>query len=280
MNNIITFLLRYSGLVFFLILESICMYLAVQNNKRQKEIYINSANTYVGWFSEQRDDVTKYFQLNTIADSLAAENARLYSKVGNTAYNGLIKRDSILVKDSLDHVIQQYSFISASVINNSVAQYNNYLTLNRGSAQGVQVGMGVISANGVVGVVRSVSPHFALVMSALHQQTKISASIKRNNFFGSLVWKQGTDPEHLILEAIPKHADLLQGDTIVTSGYSNIFPKGIRVGRLEDFSVEGGSNFYRGNVRLFEDFSHIRYVYVVNNLFSKEQENLENQAEK
>jgi rod shape-determining protein MreC len=280
MNNIITFLLRYSGLVFFLVLESICMYLAVQNNKRQKEIYINSANTYVGWFSEQRDDVTKYFQLNTIADSLAAENARLYSKVGNTAYSGLIQRDSMLVKDSLDHVIQQYSFISAAVINNSVAQYNNYLTLNRGSSQGIQVGMGVISANGVVGVVRSVSPHFALVMSALHQQTKISASIKRNDFFGSLVWKQGTDPQHLILEAIPKHADLVQGDTIVTSGYSNIFPKGIKVGRLEDFSVEGGSNFYKANVRLFEDFSRIRYVYVVNNLFSKEQENLENQGEK
>jgi rod shape-determining protein MreC len=280
MNNIIIFLLRYSGLVFFLILESICMYLAVQNNKRQKEIYINSANTYVGWFSEQRDDVTKYFQLTTIADSLAAENARLYTKVGNTAYSGLIQRDSMLVKDSLDHVIQQYSFISAAVINNSVAQYNNYLTLNRGSSQGIQVGMGVISGNGVVGVVRSVSPHFALVMSALHQQTKISASIKRNDFFGSLVWKQGTDPQHLILEAIPKHADLLQGDTIVTSGYSNIFPKGIKVGRLEDFSVEGGSNFYKANVRLFEDFSRIRYVYVVNNLFSKEQENLENQGEK
>ena len=278
MYNLLAVIIRYSGIITFLLLESICMYLAVQYNKKQQETYINSANIFTGAIYQRFDKLVKYNELSNTNDSLSAENAILYARLGNAQFSEFLVRDSVIVKDSLSKIKQRYTYIGATVINNSVSATNNYMTLNRGSKHGVQAGMGVITRRGVIGIVKNVSTNFSQVMSILHQQSKISASLKKSDYFGSLVWRKTNDPQRITLEALPKHADIAVGDTIQTSGFSYIFPEGIPVGTVENFRVEPGRNNYSADVKLFEDISKLRYVYIVNHLFRKEQENLEKEA--
>jgi rod shape-determining protein MreC len=274
MYGLIAIVIRYSGIITFVILESICMYLAVQYNRNQREIYINSSNTLTGYIYQRYDKVMKYSALATISDSMAEENARLYARLGNAKFSDYLVRDSVLVKDSLNKIKQQYTYIAASVISNSIALPNNYITLNRGRRHGIQSGMGVITAKGVIGIVRNVSENFSEVMSILHQQSKTSASLKKTNYFGTMRWRDPSNILTMSLETLPKHAEIHEGDTVQTSGYSYIFPEGIPIGKVEHYQVEPGSNYYSAQISLFEDLAHLRYVFVVNNLMLKEQEQL------
>jgi rod shape-determining protein MreC len=274
MYGLIAIIIRYSGIITFVILESICMYLAVQYNKNQREIYINSSNTLTGYIYQRYDKVMKYSALATISDSMAEENARLYARLGNAKFSDYLVRDSVLVKDSLNKIKQQYTYIAASVISNSIALPNNYMTLNRGRRHGIEPGMGVITAKGVIGIVRNVSENFSEVMSILHQQSKTSASLKKTNYFGTMRWRDPSNILKMSLETLPKHAEIHEGDTVQTSGYSYIFPEGIPIGKVDHYQVEPGSNYYSAQITLFEDLAHLRYVFVVNNLMLKEQEQL------
>jgi rod shape-determining protein MreC len=157
---------------------------------------------------------------------------------------------------------RDFRIVEARVINNSIISRNNTLTINRGKSHGITPGMGVIGSNGIVGIIKSASKNFSVVLSLLHSDTRISASIRRNNFFGSLIWT-GNNPKIMHLEAIPKHADLVLGDTVQTSGYSHIFPEGIIIGHIHDVSLESGNNFYTIEVALNNDLSNVHYVYVV-----------------
>ena len=278
MYNLLSVILRYSGIITFLILESVCMYLTVQYNKKQQETYINSANIFSGAIYQRFDKLMKYNELSNINDSLASENATLYARLGNAQFSEFLVKDSVVVKDSLSKIKQRYTYIGASVINNSIVSLNNYITLNRGSKHGVMPGMGVVTRRGVIGIVKNVSTNFSQVMSVLHQQTKVSASLKKSDYFGSLVWRKTSDPTHLSLEALPKHADIAVSDTVQTSGFSYIFPEGIPIGTVDNFKIEPGRNNYSADIKLFEDISKLRYVYIVNHLFRKEQENLEKEA--
>jgi rod shape-determining protein MreC len=278
MYNLLAVIFRYSGIITFLLLESVCMYLAVQYNKKQQATYINSANIFSGAIYQRFDKLMKYNELSNTNDSLSAENAILYARLGNAQFSEFLVRDSVVVKDSLSKVKQRYTYIGAAVINNSVSAMNNFMTLNRGSKHGVVAGMGVITRRGVVGIVKNVSTNFSQVMSILHQQSKISASLKKSDYFGSMVWRKVNDPQRVTIEALPKHADIAVSDTIQTSGFSYIFPEGVPIGTVENFRVEPGRNNYSADVRLFEDISKLRYVYIVNHLFRTEQENLEKEA--
>jgi rod shape-determining protein MreC len=278
MYNLLAVIFRYSGIITFLLLESVCMYLAVQYNKKQQATYINSANIFSGAIYQRFDKLMKYNELSNTNDSLSAENAILYARLGNAQFSEFLVRDSVVVKDSLSKVKQRYTYIGAAVINNSVSAMNNFMTLNRGSKHGVVAGMGVITRRGVVGIVKNVSTNFSQVMSILHQQSKISASLKKSDYFGSMVWRKVNDPQRVTIEALPKHADIAVSDTIQTSGFSYIFPEGVPIGTVENFRIEPGRNNYSADVRLFEDISKLRYVYIVNHLFRTEQENLEKEA--
>jgi rod shape-determining protein MreC len=227
-----------------------------------------------GYIYQRYDKVMKYSALATISDSMAEENARLYARLGNAKFSDYLVRDSVLVKDSLNKIKQQYTYIAASVISNSIALPNNYLTLNRGRRHGIQPGMGVITAKGVIGIVRNVSENFSEVMSILHQQSKTSASLKKTNYFGTMRWRDPSNILTMSLETLPKHAEIHEGDTVQTSGYSYIFPEGIPIGKVDHYQVEPGSNYYSAQITLFEDLAHLRYVFVVNNLMLKEQEQL------
>jgi len=207
---------------------------------------------------EKYSDATRFYRLSGVADSIAKDNARLRAELRFATIDASFRHDTVI--DTIYR--QRYSFISAQVVGNSVNQIDNYITINKGSAMKVKPGMGVINDAGLVGIVRQTSANYATVASMLSSQTRISAAIKRNGFFGSLVWNSNSS-EYMHLTDIPKHADIVKGDSVITSGYSSTFPKGIFIGRVESIGYESGSSFYDLKVKLSTDFNNLSYVYVV-----------------
>jgi rod shape-determining protein MreC len=273
------FILRYGTFFLFLILEGIALYMVGRYNKAQNEIYQSSANLLTGVVYENFSNVQQYFSMKDIADSLARENANLKTQLEASKYiatqqrgtvrfpldTSTIRPDTAQTKD----VEQLFTYQAAEVISNSIARNDNYLTINRGSIHGVRKGMGIIAPDGLVGIVQNVEPHFSQVMSILHRRAKISAMIKRNRYFGSMMWHSG-NPRIMTLEDIPKHAEVMKGDTIMTTGFSEVFPGGLRIGRVVDFRVENGNNSYTIDVELWNDIADTKYVYIVENLMIEE----------
>ncbi len=273
------FILRYGNFFLFLILEVYALSLVARYNKKQNEIYQSSANLVTGALLENFSTMRHYFSAQETADSLAQDNARLKTEMEIAKYisieqHGIVKfpLDTSIVKPDTTPaklVLQQFHYTVAEVVNNSIVRSENYITLNRGRIQGIKVGNGVISSNGIVGIVRNVTDHYAQVMSILHKRISVSAMIKRNRNFGSLVW-HGGNPHFMTLESITRYADVVKGDSIVTSGFSDIFPGNLFIGRVTDIKLEGGSNFYSINVELNNDIAREQYVYVIDNLMQKE----------
>ncbi len=243
------------------------MYLVVQYNANQRKIYLSSSNLVSGYLYTKYDGLAQYVRLSSVADSLAEENAMLRSELKNAKFRETVLRDT----SDREKLLQQFTYIAASIKNNSINRLNNTLTLNRGSTHGIKPRMGVISPKGgVVGIILDTSPRFSTVLSILHKESRISARIKRNGFHGSILWK-GNNPRHVQLDAIPKHANLVVGDSIYTSSYSAIFPEEILIGKIDTFWKEPGSNFYTIDVMLVNDLSRAKYVYVIDNLMKEEQ---------
>jgi rod shape-determining protein MreC len=272
MNNLLQFVIRYSAFLLFLFLEAVALTLVVKYNENQKGIFQHSSSLFSGKLYKMADDVYQYNHLQTFVDSLADENAKLKEKVFDLerSVQRLLPADQPM--DSC--ILQSYHLIATQIINNSINQRNNHFTIDKGSKDGIKNGMGVISEQGIVGIIDEVGKEYSTAVSILHSAVQISAAIQRNGYFGSLVWKD-IDPVHMILEAIPRQADILIGDTIITSGYSFIFPRGIFIGKVERYWTEGGSNYYTIEVRLHEDIARMNRVYVVQyldeNLMKNEQ---------
>ncbi|MCB0661810.1 MAG: rod shape-determining protein MreC [Saprospiraceae bacterium] len=269
---------RYGTFFTFLLLEIICFSLVVRYNKSQQEILLHSGNLFSGKVLQAYNSGTNYLHLADVADSLALENAILIERTS------LENDPPILVfKDTIDLVLDSnatsiFEIIPAKVINNSVNKFHNFLTLDKGEEAGLEPGMGVVTPVGLVGIVRNVSKHYARVMSVLHRQNRVSVAVQRSGFFGTLVWK-GNDPLTATVEDIPKHADLQVGDTLITSGFSSIFPKGLPVGVITDFELASGSNSYSVNMKLGQDLSNLKYCYVVKNIRREELEAIEQSVE-
>lgn len=220
------------------------------------------------------DAITGYFSLVQENDKLAHENARLNALLVNQ--ESLLQK---LIMDSLKRpeALNQYKFIVAKVINNSVSRPNNYITLNKGSEDGIKPGMGIISPKGVVGRVMACSPHFSTATSLLHSKMLISAEISRINASGTLKWG-GTDPSKANLEFVARHLKPKRGDTVRTSEYSNILPEGIHVGVISKIELKDNATFYNIVVDLATDFSTLNFVYVIENQLKTERDTLQFQT--
>ncbi len=266
MRNLFQLLLKYNAVFIFIFLEIFCFYLIIKFNEEQAGIFSATTTAFNGIFYNVKDDVSKHFSLEEENDKLAEDNTLLFARLEESKFNNIIESDTSYQ--------QQYTYTSARVVNNSTNRSNNYLTINRGKKHGIKKHTGVIGGNGLVGIVLATSEHFSTIMSLLHQQTKISVAIKNKNYFGSLVWN-GKNSRHMELEAISRDAEILVGDTIVTSGYSSIFPGGIMVGLVNEVDNVEGSSFHEINVELSQNLNNIRYCYVVSNLLQEEQTALE-----
>jgi rod shape-determining protein MreC len=270
MQNLIIFITRNRVIIVFLLLEIICLHLIVRFNKNQRDIFINSSNLFTGWVYEKGNNVREFIHLKDLVDSLATENARLRTQLDKYTFDNYQPSDTI--KDNI--YLQEYRYLPAKVINNSITYWDNKITLNKGSVDGIKPGMGIISNKGIVGIVQRTSKHFSQGMSLLNSNLRISATHKNSGQFGTLYW-DGRDSKSLSLKDVPKYAKVVVGDSILSNRYSAIFPEGLPIGIIDTFWVESGTNFYHIELELLIDFSVLDRVYVVDYLFKQEQESLE-----
>lgn len=266
MQNLLQLFARYGSFIIFVILEVICLYLIVNYNKQQREIFLNSSSILTGWITDKTDQFTRFWNLSQISDSLAMDNARLRTLLDKATYENLPQADKII--DTI--YLQEYEYIPARVVGNSIILWDNHLTINKGTKHGIRKGMGLITERGVVGIVSNVTENFAQCVSILNGKVRISATHKKSGQFGTLLWK-GEDPRKITLKDVPKYAEIEKGDSIVTNRFSSIFPDGIPVGTIDTFWVERGTNFYNIELSMTEDLSKIRYVYVINYLLKNQQ---------
>ncbi len=272
MRGLLKFLYRIHFFLLFLVLEVIAFSILIQNNHYHQSGFVNLAREVTGKFHQQMDDFKKYFSLQEENRMLANENARL-----NNILINMERADRSFyrsIKDSINN--QKYYYTPARVINNSITKQHNYITINKGTDDGIQPEMAVISQEGVVGVIKGVSDNFATAISLLNRDFKISAKLKNSGYFGSLSWT-GKGYKYGILTEIPLNAEVYPGDTIVTSGYSAIYPAGIDIGFVEDYEEISGS-FYQIKVELAVNFKKVANVNIVSYLLKDEQEQLEEES--
>lgn len=272
MRSLIQFLSKNSFVFLFLFLQIISFVLLVQNNSYQNSKFFNSSNFLIGNLYATIDNVNDYFNLKEENAELAEQNAQLQASniKAYTKFFGTTAQ----INDTA--YFQRYTYTSAMVINNSTNKKANYITIDKGAISGLSAGMAVISANGVVGRIINVSDRFSSVMSVLNVKSKISGKIKKNGYFGSVVWNSGgNDYRTGQLMDIPNHVELNVGDTVVTSGYSDDFPEGIPIGIIKEFKLTKGNNFHDISIQFLVDYKTISHVYVVKSLHKEEQEALE-----
>ena len=269
MKEIIKLILKYHFTIIFILLEIVSFSLIIRHNEYQRAIFSESASTLFGNVSSTITSIKDYFRLKEMNESLANENILLknrleeYELLRDTIIHGTVVQDSIPV----------YEYIGAKQVNATYNRTKNYITLNRGRKNGLQKEMAVCTPEGIVGLIQDLSVHFAVVIPLINVDSRISAKIKKNNYYGSLQW-DGNDYAYSYLNDIPYHVEVNAGDTIVTSGLSKIFPEGIVVGYVESVDKET-ANFLKIKVKLAVDFKRINHVYVILNNKKNEQTSLE-----
>lgn len=271
MKNLIDFIIKHNSwfvFLFYLITSCVMLFL---NNPFQRHVYLTSANAVSAAIYGSLSDVTSYFYLHDINEDLQLRNAMLEKELVNLQRE--VNNYRLLYGDSLVKRYDQYDFVVARVINNSIYRPENYITINRGSADGILPEMGVVDQNGIVGKVETVGTHASRIISLLNRQFSLSCKIKGKDLFGSLVW-DGIDAQHAVLEELPRHVKYHIGDTIVTSGYSAVFPEGIIVGVIEKPQKESTSNFAAMRIKLTTDFTQLSTVRAIKNNMKLELDSL------
>jgi rod shape-determining protein MreC len=242
----------------------------VKNGGYQGSHVLNSSNQLVASIYQTMQNTKEYFSLKRENDLLNSENAKLKNLLKS---NYLVvplqefKKNDTLYK-------QQYTYISAKIVNSSINKRKNYLTLNVGKNQGLTPDMAVMSPDGIIGIITNVSSNFSSVMSVLHKDFGINCQLKKDRSYGPLIW-DGKSYEYCSMIDIPTHARLKKGDTVVTSELSGIFPEGILVGFIEDYERKQGEAFYTAKIKLSTNFKKVNHVYIIKNKFKPERDSLE-----
>jgi rod shape-determining protein MreC len=264
MDRLLNFVYQYRAFLTFLLLVLFCSWLIVENNQYQSTRYFNSSNRLAANIISFSQGVREYFSLRRINADLAEENANLRSQLERYAAVDSLYTDTT----------RRFDFVSAKVINNSVMMFKNYITVNKGSADGIKPGMAAISVKGAIGKVKSVSDHYAVLISLLNVDHQVSSSIKRTGHFGTAQW-DGTDPRTINLNYIPRHVYPQVGDTVVTSGYNAVFPPDILVGIVSSVNLREEAQFWEIKVELAQDFGRLAFVEIVRSRLKIEKDSLE-----
>lgn len=270
MRNLLEFLAKYNHWFVFLILEVVSMVLLFQYNSYQGSAWFSSANAVTGKLYEWDANVETFFSLTKVNQELTQRNAYLEQEVQKLSDSlvSVTKDSSIYHRDQFA-LLRNYRLIPAKVVANSVDKPGNLMTIDKGSADGIHKDMGVISGTGVVGIVYLVAEHYAIVIPVLNTKSNISCMIQNRGYFGYLRWKGGVS-DLAYMEEVPRHAHFKLGDYVVTSGYSAVFPPGVRVGRILHVFNSADGLSYRVQLRLSTDFARLRDVCVIDDAAMKE----------
>lgn len=277
MKDFFDFLRRYSRWLILLIYVVISCCLLSTSDPYRHQVWLSSASSFSGALYKAGHNITSFFSLRQTNDDLNRRNAELQAEVANLREQLQQARlksftDTMITPDSVAH----FDFVVANVVNNSIHRPQNYLTLDKGSLDGIAPEMGVIDHSGVAGIVSTVGPHYCRVISLLNPNFRLSCKIKGSEHFGSLVW-DGVDPKRALLEELPRHTVFAPGDTVVTSGYSAVFPAGLPVGIILPDNGNHSENFFTLPVKLLADFSRMSNVQIVINNNSNEIASVEKQ---
>ncbi len=272
MRQLFLFLYRYRFFFTFLAWEFVCTWLIIRNNDYQSSAAFTSSNQLVAYIYDIRSYFTSYIALPRVNDELAQENKRLYEQIA------LLKKEiEVLemnkIKQHADF-LSNYEYIPAKVINNSLLRTKNYLTINKGRKDGVEEGMGVVSSNGIIGKVKATTDNYATVISLLHENIQVASRIKKNNIICTTKWDLLDYREANVLE-IGRHVNLSIGDTIVASGFSEVYPENYPIGVVKTINYPKSNSFLEVKIRLMADFASLSYVYVIKNKKQSEIDKLE-----
>lgn len=270
MRNLIQFIWRQHFTLLFFGLQFIAFFLLVQNNSFQRANFLGFANEVSGGAFETIAEAKDYLSLKEVNENLVEEIARLKSNE-QEAHFGLTPWLKV-INDSLYRT--QYEYTKARVVNSTVSQRNNYLTINQGSVNGFQPEIGVVCNEGVVGIIKNVSEHYSSVISVLHSRTRVSAKLKSSDYFGVLTW-DGEKADRVQLSDIPSHVKIAVGDTVLTRGAGGVFPRNLLIGTIADYEPIKGTDFYVINLTLAVDFRKVSYVFAVTNTMIEEQKEVE-----
>lgn len=270
MQQLIYFFQRFKNFLFFLLLAFVSILITFNNLNFHKSKFVNSANFFVGGLYSQAASIKEYWNLKSANKRLAEENN--YLKNLNEKKNIYIFSSDPTVIDSTKYH-QKYTYTLAKIINNNYSEKFNFITINKGSKEGIEQEMAVVNDKGIIGITDNTSSRYARVQSILNRNSKINARLKNSNYFGSLGW-DGVNYNMVQLYDIPRQAPLKIGDTIETGGKSTIFPEGILIGTISKIN-KGNTADNKVDVTLFNDMSNLGYVNVIKNLDKIEIKSLE-----
>lgn len=274
MSNLLEFISKYYHWFVFVLLEGLSMVLLFQYNSYQGSVWFSSSNVVVGKCYEWSSKVNTFFSLSHVNESLTLKNFYLERQVAQLSRLYADATDDSLAAERIKlESLSKYQLVPAKVVSNSIDKHDNLITIDKGEADGISADMGVVSGNGVVGIVYMVSKHYSVVMPVINSHSRISCSIRGRGYFGYLQWSGG--PSNIAyVEDIPRHAHFKRGEWVETSGYSSIFPQGVVVGKiLEVYNSRDGLS-YRLKVQLSTDFGRLRDVCVVSDKTISEQATL------
>ncbi|AIY12157.1 rod shape-determining protein MreC [Cellulophaga baltica] len=260
MQQIINFIFRNKNLLLYLFLLFISLAFTIQSHSYHQSKFFNSANWLTGGVYKTTNGIFSYFNLEKENQKLVDENMRLRRIIINNEYNEEVAIDST----ALDSTILDYTIVSAKIIKNSYSNLDNYITLNKGSKDGIKQDMGVITPNGILGIIENTSGKFSRVQSILNRKSNLNAKLKNTDNFGSLIWDT-KDFNTVQLIDIPRRIPIKVGDTILTGAASSIFPENIPIGTIKSFGLDVSKSSYTINISLFNDMSNLKNVYIINN---------------
>jgi rod shape-determining protein MreC len=278
-RNIFLFVRRYSTFLFFLLLQGFCIYLIVHYNTYHNAVFSGTANQLTGKINEQYNKVEDYFHLKKTNDSLWKANEQLYNKLKADFQLPDTTSKTVLDTIKIDSLTQyrRYTYLRAAVIENSVNTQSNFVVLGRGKAQQLKEGMGLVDINNAtVGIITAVTDDYAVAMSLLHKDSHIDGKLLKSGETGTISW-DGAVPNIVSINRIPKSAKVAKGDTIITSGNSTYFPRGMIIGYVIEVLPEKSSNNYAIKIKTAADFYSLQYVFAIDN---KQQEAIDQLLEK
>lgn len=270
-NNIFQFLYKHLNWIVFIVLEIICFVLLFSYNSFQGSIYLSTANEVTARLLSGKERVTSYFGLMEKNQALVEQNAQLHQLIMELEMmNSLHHLDSLAETEAIKHIHHAgYHITPAQVVDKSINKTDNYLTIDRGLADGVQPEMGVMSTEGVVGIVYKCTAHYSLVMPLLNSNSSISCKVDGSNYFGYLRW-HGNDPRYAMLYDLPRYSNVEVGDTIVTSGSSSFFPEGVMVGTVEEAYPSVDGLYMTLKIQLSTSFAQLEHAFVVSKMDAEE----------